>query len=621
MTRRLHFPIAGKIIIVTLTVLLAAVIPIAFNASELFRDKFGEREAYANMSQTQTRSAQIEAILRNIQEKSSTLGKLVLQRYAAHGNNPTSEEFLKSLEEIRFIFNRGGDLISLKVYHRDGKKTVLVANLVNQDTLKNYNLKPSFLDTLDKVIKPPLAAALAGEVTTKNRSVVGKLGILTIGLPIAKSGNGQVTHAVLADISLAPIQQSFRNTGERTIYLVDKSGVVLAHPQEKLALKHTSFAKVPVVKQAINSPMAQGQLRYQDKDTGQFNISAFSRTSFGLSVISEASESVILEPARLVQREALFITGLVVSAAFFIIFLFSLTLTRPIEKLVQLTKVVATGNFDVDPGNIAKARDEVGTLATAFGAMLHGLREREKVKALFNKFHGSSVTESLLANDQVSIGGTKRAVVVLFSDIRSFTSYSESRKPEEVVSMLNEYFGYMVNVIHKNHGVVDKFIGDAIMAVWGAPQSTGDDTYHAVRAAIDMRLALADLNKIRIGRGEDPIMIGAGLHCGEAISGTIGSENRMEYTVIGNTVNTTSRIEASTKAFGADLLISEDLANKVKERFMIELAGKTEVKGRSEVLSLFKVKGTIAADGKKDIVSTPYSDYEAEAADKVKLVS
>ncbi|MEN9835489.1 MAG: hypothetical protein RL011_1682, partial [Pseudomonadota bacterium] len=243
------------------------------------------------------------------------------------------------------------------------------------------------------------------------------------------------------------------------------------------------------------------------------------------------------------------------------------------------------------------------------------------VKALFNKFHGSSVTDSLLASDQVSIGGTKRSVVVLFSDIRSFTSYSESRKPEEVVGMLNEYFGYMVNVIHKNHGVVDKFIGDAIMAVWGAPQSTGDDTYHAVRAAIDMRLALADLNKVRISRGEEPIMIGIGLHFGDAISGTIGSENRMEYTVIGNTVNTTSRIEASTKAFGADLLISEDLANKVKERFIIELAGKTEVKGRSEVLSLFKVKGTIAADGTKDIVTTPYSDYEAEAADKVKLVS
>ena len=243
------------------------------------------------------------------------------------------------------------------------------------------------------------------------------------------------------------------------------------------------------------------------------------------------------------------------------------------------------------------------------------------MKALFNKFHGSSVTESLLASDKVSVGGTKRSVVVLFSDIRSFTSYSESRKPEEVVGMLNEYFGYMVNVIHRNHGVVDKFIGDAIMAVWGAPQSTGDDAYHAVRAALEMRQALAELNKVREARGEEPILIGVGLHCGDAISGTIGSENRMEFTVIGNTVNTSSRIEASTKAFGADLLISEDLAELVKHRFKIELAGKTEVKGRSEVLSLFKVRGFIAADGQVELVKTPFSDYEAEAADKVKLVS
>ena len=158
------------------------------------------------------------------------------------------------------------------------------------------------------------------------------------------------------------------------------------------------------------------------------------------------------------------------------------------------------------------------------------------------------------------------------------------------------------------------------MAVWGAPQSTGDDTYFAVKAALDMRLALADLNKVRKSRGEEPILIGVGLHCGDAISGTIGSENRMEFTVIGNTVNTTSRIESSTKAFGADLLISEDLANQVKSRFAIELAGKTEVKGRSEVLSLFKVRGIIDKDGTTKLVKTEYSDYEAEAADKVKLV-
>ncbi|MEN9835881.1 MAG: hypothetical protein RL011_2074, partial [Pseudomonadota bacterium] len=372
MTRRLHFPIAGKIIIVTLTVLLGAVLPITIKSYWTFRERFGDREVASNSSQAETKSTLIEAILRNIQDKSSTLGKLILQRYVANGNNPTSEPFLKSLDDIRFILNRGGDLISLKVYHRDGKKITLVANLVNQDLLKANNLKPSFLDTLDKLIKPPLSTALAGEVTTKNRSVVGKAGILTVGIPLAKNAAGQVTHAVLADVSLAPIQQPFRNTGERTIYLVDKSGIVLAHPQEKLALKHANFSKIPVVKQALSSPMAQGQLRYQVKDSDQFNISAFSRTSYGLSVISEASEAVILEPAKLMQIEAGGITGVVISIAFFFIFLFSLTLTRPIEKLVQLTKVVATGNFDVDTGKIAKARDEVGTLATAFGAMLHG---------------------------------------------------------------------------------------------------------------------------------------------------------------------------------------------------------------------------------------------------------
>ena len=116
MKRHLHFPIAGKIIIVTLTVLLAAVVPIAFKASGLFRDVFGKREEDANRSQSQTRSAQIESMLRNLQEKSSTLGTLVLERFAANGNDPKSEVFLKSLDDLRFIFSKESDLVSLKIY-------------------------------------------------------------------------------------------------------------------------------------------------------------------------------------------------------------------------------------------------------------------------------------------------------------------------------------------------------------------------------------------------------------------------------------------------------------------------------------------------------------------------
>src|SRR5438445_2184479 len=157
--------------------------------------------------------------------------------------------------------------------------------------------------------------------------------------------------------------------------------------------------------------------------------------------------------------------------AIFFIFLFSMTLTSPIEKLAEMIKLVSKGNFDVKARSQVRSHDEVGDLATAFDHMTEGLKERDKVKSLFSKFHGSSVAEDLIGKE-IGVGGQNRDVVVFFSDIRGFTAFSEKRSPEEVVEMLNEYFGVMVKVINAHGGVVDKFIGDAIMAVWGAPRST-----------------------------------------------------------------------------------------------------------------------------------------------------
>jgi adenylate cyclase len=338
-----------------------------------------------------------------------------------------------------------------------------------------------------------------------------------------------------------------------------------------------------------------------------------------LIVISQVDEKTVLEPAEAVRREAFYIAGLAISAALFFVFVFSITLTNPIERLVELTREIAAGNFDVHATSQVRSADEVGELAVAFDSMTEGLKERDKVKTMFSKFHGSSVAADILASEQASLRGTSREVVVFFSDIRDFTKFSEGHTAEEVVEMLNEYFEIMVGIINRSGGVVDKFIGDAIMAVWGAPTSSGHDQLNALGACLEMRKALAELNERRAERGKTPIKIGMGVHSGRAISGTIGSTERMEYTVIGDTVNMAARIEASTKAFGTDLLVSAVTADLVKERYILEKAGSVEVKGISEPLTLFKVRGTIGDDGTHHLVRTPYSDYETGHDDKVKV--
>ena len=287
--------------------------------------------------------------------------------------------------------------------------------------------------------------------------------------------------------------------------------------------------------------------------------------------------------------------------------------------MLLLTKEISEGNFDIEARKTIKGHDEVGLLAEAFDQMTVGLKERDKVRNLFNKFHGTTVAEELLKTE-ASLGGTRKNVTIFFSDIRGFTDMSEKSSSEEIVTMLNEYFEIMVHIINRNGGVVDKFIGDAIMAVWGVPNENVNDASNAVNASLEMRIALEDLNEKRISRGQVPIKIGMGLHSGEVISGQIGSNERMEFTIIGDTVNVASRIEGSTKSFGVDLLISNEVVEKIGHQFIITNAGKVKVQGKKDHLELFKVLGVIE-NGAERYIETLYSTYEAEEDKKSKAVS
>lgn len=337
-------------------------------------------------------------------------------------------------------------------------------------------------------------------------------------------------------------------------------------------------------------------------------------------IMGEMTQASIMAPSKLAKDTSLFILGIILSLSFFFSVLFAHTLSKNLEKLKDFAHRIAQGDFDVEASKEIKSKDEIGILAEAFDDMTQGLRERDKIKNIFTKFHGSVITDTLMDQEDLRKGKTCEAVV-FFSDIRGFTDFSQSRSPEEVVSMLNSYFEVMVGIINKHGGVVDKFVGDAIMAVWGAPNGTPEDARNAVLACLEMRQALAEFNQKRIEEGHTPIKMGMGLHAGQVVSGTIGSNDRLEYTVIGDTVNTASRIESSTKAFGTDLLISEEVVKRTEDQFLVTFAGSTKVKGKDAPLKLAKVQGYYDEELNPTIVKTPYSEYEAEDCDKVKVVA
>jgi adenylate cyclase len=234
--------------------------------------------------------------------------------------------------------------------------------------------------------------------------------------------------------------------------------------------------------------------------------------------------------------------------------------------------------------------DELEQLAKGFNRMVDGLKERDKLRTTFGKYMTAAVMEHLLAG-KVSLGGASIKVTILFTDIRSFTTISERMDPQQLVGLLNEYFSEMVGIVMQEDGVVDKYIGDAIMAVFGAPVPKADDPINAVRAAVRMRKALQELNKRLEERGVPTLRTGIGIHTGEVVAGNIGSEKRMEYTVIGDAVNLASRLESNTKDLGVNVLVSEDTYELTKHIAEYRPVKEITVKGRKAPVMTYEVVG------------------------------
>ena len=221
------------------------------------------------------------------------------------------------------------------------------------------------------------------------------------------------------------------------------------------------------------------------------------------------------------------------------------------------------------------------TLGNAINSMTKGLRERERLKLNFARYVSQHVMDTILKSEHVAkLEGERRKITVLFSDIRQFTQLSERLRPEDVVSLLNEYFEVMLDVIFRHQGTLDKFLGDGIMVEFGAPLDDEKQELHAVQTAIGMQRELKKLVMKWEKEGRPKIEIGIGVHTGLAVVGNIGSEKRIEYTAIGDTVNVASRLEQATKLLKKPILISETTYEGIKDTFKALSLGPMILPGR-----------------------------------------
>lgn len=264
----------------------------------------------------------------------------------------------------------------------------------------------------------------------------------------------------------------------------------------------------------------------------------------------------------------------------------SRTVTKPVNTLVEGVREISKSNYNhivtVDQ------QDELGELAGAFNKMTIGLAERDKVRNLLGKVMSPAVAHELL-NKEVTLGGEERVMTAFFSDIAGFTSISEKMKPTELVSFLNEYLSAMAEIIYETDGVIDKFIGDAVVSFWGAPLPAENHAELAVKAAVGMQKKLAAMRANWRKAGKEELFMRIGINTGSMVVGNMGSADRMDYTMMGDSVNLAARLEGANKYYGTDIMISESTYLLVREKYLCRELDRICVQGKTESIKVYEV--------------------------------
>ncbi|MGY3136779.1 class 3 adenylate cyclase [Bradyrhizobium sp. USDA 4501] len=318
------------------------------------------------------------------------------------------------------------------------------------------------------------------------------------------------------------------------------------------------------------------------------------------------------------QQRAIIISGVVTAIAAILGFVFAMLvgsgITRPVMRLLESTREVEAGRLD---GAITiTTQDEIGQLSAAFNRMIETLRHNQRIRETFGRYINPRIAEGLLEQPAIAATeGQRRVMTVMFCDMKGFTSLSEGVTPSGLVKIMNLYLSTMSAPVHAHHGIIDKYIGDAIMAYWGAPfVEEAEQTHLAALAAIDMigqvnqlRKDLPELLGVRVIPADCDIRIG--IATGEALVGSIGSEFMMSYTVLGDTVNLASRLEGANKFYGSRSLISEATAAACAATIELREIDRLVVMGQTQPVAVFEILG------KKDELTPAQTELRQRYAD------
>ena len=566
------FSIGAKLIVIITFIVLISLGSIIALVSWLTRDDLRISAEANNFETNRQMALAADSAFEHIYSNSLTLIRTIT---SSGVNNALARE------TVDFFYERNPQIASVFFTAFSGSDRAEI--IINYDFFETRNIDPSLAESYTSEQKTALKRAVAGETVLVNSARSFGAPLIALFFPWQYGGAG---------VLFAPtdLYDTF-GYGTNQSYLINDAGDILIHNNYELIRDAVNTADRTFTKYIWSRAERDSQTLYTDEDGVRF-FAAFTKLNIaGAVVITSVEYNKVFEGINATTRRNFYLTITVLSISIILIWFFAKSISVPLKELAAAAQNIEGGKFEISL--TPKTHDEIGLLTSSFQRMCKALN-------IFGRFTNRDIAVRAMRGE-IKPGGFPKHATVFFSDIRDFTAISEhftnafgDEASDKIIQWLNAYFTRMVDCVERTGGVVDKFIGDALMAHWGTAYTTGStrkDAYNCISAALMMRRALLRMNKER--NKEDlsnpRIKFGCGINTGIVTAGQLGSDKRMEYTVVGDPVNLASRVEGLNKRFGTDILISENTWKLVRRKFITVEMPSVKVKGKEKPVRLFAV--------------------------------
>ncbi|MCB1141817.1 MAG: adenylate/guanylate cyclase domain-containing protein [Leptospiraceae bacterium] len=578
------YSIQFKMLLVISLVLAGTTSTIIALASYFFKKDNKIRILENNLELVRVVELKVRADLNSVVDKGKQLALTLKQDFKSEAQ----KKFF-----IDQFFKNDNDFIFLGVYQNSDGHLKEIDTIFNDNYLKKISLDNDDIFRVVKNNEEQFLKSFSGASILMNTSQGFQEPTICISVPPLEANEESKVILVIM-VKLESILDAFKKTATSETFMVGPDGTIIAHHEPEVVLTGKNIMDSPIVRNMLASQTSNGQTAFVAED-GERYLGSFQKLKLrftNVGIISTTPESKAFEAVYRIQERNIYIMLISLCISLILVVLFSKTISSPILSLLSETVKISKGIFKIDIKRTTN--DEVGILTDYFITMARGLEEREKVKSILGSMIDPVVVQEAMKDLQALKRGDEKVITAFFSDVASFSTISEQLNSVDLASLLNEYLSAMTMILQNHHGVLDKYIGDAIVGIFGAPVDVNHHYLHACKASLEMITKLDDLRnywtKNNLYSKEAQMMdVRIGLNTGPAKVGFMGTDNMGSFTMMGDTVNLAARLEAAGKDYGVNILVSEMIKKNVDQEMFTRELDLVRVKGKNEPVRLYEL--------------------------------